>query len=300
MNKSFKKGKIALLGRPNAGKSTLLNALLDVDFSAVSDRPQTTRKNIRGILQTHDEKGVWDGELVVLDTPGINFQRGLLERSMHMAVQEALDECDVAIWLADAKSFQKDLSDIQMQKGGEDKIPFWIDQQLRENSKAIKWIVVLNKCDSLETNEVLPLIQKTTEVFPQIKDVVPISAVYARQYNKSNIDTLIKVLKGYCEEGIPEYKEDHWTDLSEKGLIENLIREAVFQLTRKEVPYFTDSNVVSFETPQAEGLRKKVGAVIWISKKSLKPILVGSQGSKIKEIGIYVRKRQRKNTSNSI
>ncbi|MBP7845629.1 MAG: GTPase Era [Proteobacteria bacterium] len=287
----FKTANVAIFGRPNAGKSTLLNALLDVDFSAVSNRPNTTRKNIRGVLQSYNEAKEWDGQFSILDTPGINLQRGLLERSMHMSVEEALDQSQIGIWIADAKVFSKDLTDISMQRGGGDKIPFWIDNQVRNNPQGLKWIILLNKADSVARNELLPLIEKTIETFPEIKDVIPVSASAGKNYKESNIDSLIKVIKEYAVEGEPTYTEETWTDLSERALVENLIRETIFQTTQKEVPYCTDATVVSFVTPPNEKLRKEVGAVIWVSKKNLKPMLVGAQGQKIKEIGITVRKR---------
>jgi GTP-binding protein Era len=296
----FRTAKVAIFGRPNAGKSTLLNALLDVDFSAVSSRPQTTRKNIRGILQTYNTEKVWDGQYVILDTPGINFQRGLLERTMHMAVEEAMEQADIGIWIADAKSFSRDLTDIQMERGGGDKIPFWIDNQVRENKNGLRWIIIINKADSLNKNELLPLIEKTKEVFPEIEDIIPISASFGRDYKRSNIDAVLKVLRAYSKVGEAEFAEQSWTDMTEKGLVENLLREAIFQTTRKEVPYCSDAAVMTYIEPENKKLRKEIGAVIWVSKKNLKPILVGNQGSKVKEIGIFVRKRIKEITGEDV
>ena len=129
---NFRCARIAILGRPNAGKSTLLNALMEVAFSGTSNRPQTTRTNIRGVIQLHDEEKKWVGQLVLVDTPGVNFKKGLLDRSMHMAVEGALRDVDVVIWVADSRTFKRDLKDIEMKRPGSDKLAGWLVQRLEE------------------------------------------------------------------------------------------------------------------------------------------------------------------------
>ena len=304
----FKVGKIAILGRPNAGKSTLLNSLLESQLCATSSRPQTTRRKVSGVVQRFKNKK-WVGQLVLVDTPGINLQKGALERTFFNAVEESVGDADVVIWLADARTFEKDLLDLEMDKIQEDRAANWMKDQIQKSDGLTPpqpWILVLNKADVVSKNDLLPLIEKSLKVIPQFKDVVPIAAAKGLGNKDSNLKTLLDVLDGYSKKCEPLYDRESFTDTSQKDLVREFVREAIFNCTKKEVPYQSECHITRFEEPPVKSknphkqLKPEVDAVIWVSRPSLKAILVGAQGKKIKEIGITARKRYEELTGQEI
>lgn len=289
--------RVAILGRPNAGKSTLLNSLLESPLSGTSARPQTTRTNIRGILQRVDEQDNWIGQIVLADTPGVNLSKGLLERAMHMSVEEALKDVETVVWVADARTFAKDLRNIEMDRVGGDKIAGWLMNTLKTCADK-NWILVISKMDLVSPNEVLPLMQKAGELLPQFKEIVPVSAM--AKGKKSNLDGLLKVLEQYAQPCEPIYAQEIWTDLNQKQVLQNLIREAIFRQGKQEVPYKSDSTIFSFAEPEGGKKMSEIHAFIWVSKASMKPILVGAAGSRIREINKAVRDRYEEITGEKI
>jgi len=298
-SQNFKTAKVAILGRPNAGKSTLLNSLIDVSLSATSPRPQTTRSNVRAILQHYDSKKNWDGQLILLDTPGVNFKKGLLERSMYMSIEGALRDADIVIWVADFRGFSKDLRDIEMNRPGSDKMAAFLKDRL-QNKDTAKWILALSKVDMSNKVELLPLIERVQKAIPEFSQIVPIASILGTSNGSSNLDSLVSVLHELAPVLPPVYSEEDWTDLNEKKLIQNLIRETVFRMAREEVPYQTDCTIMRFQEPEGDKKMKEVDARIWVSKDSLKPILVGKQGQMIRDIGSTVRKRFKEITGDEI
>lgn len=287
----FRCCQVAIVGRPNAGKSTLMNALLEVSLSAVSKRPQTTRSSIRGVIQLYNQKKEWNGQIVMVDTPGVNFKKGLLDRSMHMAIESSLNAVDTVLWVADGRTFLRDLRDIEMGRPGSDKLAGWLKHRLENKSEA-KWILVLSKADLLNKNELLPLMQKASELLPQFSQIIPVASQLGLSNTNSNLNGLLKLLKDTAPVSAPIFSEDDFTDLNDRQLIQNLIREAIFRQTGEEVPYLTDCTILQYQ--EADGKAKKmneVDATIWVAKESLKPILVGAHATRIKEIGIFVRER---------
>jgi GTP-binding protein Era len=295
----FRCARVAILGRPNAGKSTLLNALMEVSLSATSKRPQTTRSNIRGVIQHYNGEREWDGQLVLVDTPGVNFKKGLLDRSMHMQVEGALKDVDVVLWVADARNFAKDLRDIEMKRPGSDKLAGWLKHRLEQRGE-VRWILALSKVDMVNKNELLPLIAKAVEVVPEFSDVIPIAAEKGLHSKDSNLDCLLKVLRDAAPKQPPVFDEHTWTDLNERQLIQNLVREAIFRQVHEEVPYQADCTIMQYIEPTEGRRMPEVDATIWVAKDSLKPILVGAQGSRIKEIGQTVRARYKDITGEDI
>lgn len=296
-SENFFVNRVAILGRPNAGKSTLLNALLESPLSGTSARPQTTRTNIRGILQRFDEDKNWVGQIILADTPGVNLAKGLLERAMHMSVEEALKDVETVVWVADARTFAKDLRNIEMDRVGGDKIAGWLLNTLKTCSDK-KWILVISKMDLVNPNEVLPLLQKAQELLPQFIEIVPVSAMGVAR--KSNLNNLIKVLEKYSEPSEPIYAPEIWTDMNQKQVLQNLIREAIFRQSKQEIPYKSDSTIFSFVEPEGNKKMSEIHAYIWVSKASMKPILVGAAGSRIREINKAVRDRYEEITGDKV
>ncbi len=297
----FKCATVAIMGRPNAGKSTLLNALLESELSATSDRPQTTRTNIRGILQRYEKNPKrWAGQIVLVDTPGVNLRKGLLDRSMYAAIEDAMRDVDIGVWVADCRSFEQDIDDIAMGRSGpDDRLALWLRDQLKKKGRT-KWILVLSKVDTRSKADLLPLMEKAHEVLPEFQEIVPLAALKGLSDERSNVAGLMKVLEDLSPEGPPLYPEDSWTDLTGRELVRNLIREAIFRGSYKEVPYESDCVIDSWKDPDEGQRMAEVHATILVSRDSLKRIMVGKGGSKVKEIGITVRRRYKEITGEDI
>jgi len=310
-SKYFRSGTVAILGRPNAGKSTLLNALMEVAVSATSSRPQTTRTNVRGIVQVVEgarDKKMWTGQIVFIDTPGVNLKKGqLLDRVMIGSVEDALNDVDVALWVGDARTWGKDLRDLELEKPGTDKALGWLRTQIAKSArarekgeKATRWIVVLSKIDTLGKPELLPLIERTVKVIPEVSDIVPVAGLLGLVDDSSNLQGLLNVVKEALPSGEPLYDIDAWTDLSERNLVQQLVREAIFQFGREEVPYECDCEIIRFQEPEGSRKMPEVDATIWVGKNSIKPIVVGKGGSRIREINHQVRTRFREVTGEDL
>ena len=248
----MKAGFVALVGRPNAGKSTLLNKLVGQKLAIVSDKPQTTRNRIVGVRQFPE------GQVVFLDTPGVHKPLHRLNVRMVDAALDTLKEVDVIAVVVDGS---------EPGGGGDD---FLMDVIRKSN---VPRVLVLNKVDIADKGSLLPrLAEYDKEV--GFADLVPISALTGE-----NVDRLEKVLLSHLPEGDPIYPED----------VAELIREQVLQQTRDELPFSTAVVVDKFEEADAKGLMR-LFCTILVDRESQKPILVGRAGSRIKEIGTAARK----------
>ena len=257
----MKAGFVALVGRPNAGKSTLLNKLVGQKLAIVSDKPQTTRNRIAGVRQYPD------GQIVFLDTPGVHKPLHRLNVRMVDAALDTLKEVDVIAVVVDGSE----------PGGAGDR--FLMDVVKKATAPRV---LVLNKVDLCDKASLLPrLADYEREV--GFADLVPVSAKTGE-----NIDRLETVLLSHLPEGDPLYPEDYLTDQPERFFVAELIREQVLQQTHDELPFSTAVVVDKFEEPDANGLMR-LFCTILVDRESQKPILVGKGGSRIREIGTAAR-----------
>ena len=256
----MKSGFIALVGRPNVGKSTLLNAIMGKKVAITSNKPQTTRNLIQGIY--NDE----DSQMVFVDTPGIHKPQHKLGKLLNKQTYLTLNDVDVILFLVD----------ITEKLGNGDR--FVID--LLKNV-SVPVILVINKIDKLPRLEILKKIDEYKDLY-NFDEIIPISA-----YKKDNVDRLISVLKSKLTDNIKYYEDGAWTNVSTRFLISELIREKILELTSEEVPH---SVSVVVEQIEYNNNAANINATIVVDRENLKKILVGKNGSMIKEIGIRARK----------
>ena len=262
--KPFKAGFVALIGRPNVGKSTIMNAILGTKLSIVSPKPQTTRMRILGVK--HDK----DAQIIFLDTPGVQKGKDLLTKVVMESAVGSMEEADVLVFI------------IEADKGWTNE-----DEQILENyiKKLNKpTILVINKIDKMEDKRLLlPLIEESAKKYNFV-EIIPMSAVKGE-----NLDRFVEALKKYLPESPPLFPEDQITDLPLRFYIAEIIREKIFQNTRQELPYSAAVEVESIE----EGERNKnlliINAVIYVEKENHKGIIIGKKGQMLKKIGQQAR-----------
>ena len=256
----MKSGFIGLIGRPNVGKSTLLNAIMGKKVAITSDKPQTTRNLIQGIY--NDE----DSQMVFVDTPGIHKPKHKLGKILNKQTYLTFNDVDILLFLID---ITEDLG-----KGDR----FVID--LLQNV-SVPVILVINKIDKLPRLEILKKIEQYKDLY-NFDEIIPISA-----YKGDNVDRLISVLKSKLTDNIKYYEDGAWTNVSTRFLISELIREKILELTDEEVPH---SVSVVVDQIEYNNNAANINATIVVDRENLKKILVGKNGSMIKEIGIRARK----------
>lgn len=261
MNKDgFKSGFVAILGRPNVGKSTLLNQIMGEKITITSDKAQTTRNKIQGIYTTDEE------QIVFIDTPGIHKPKHQLGQFMVETALSTLNEVDMVLFMVNVSE--------KMGPG---------DRFIMERLENVKTPVflVLNQIDKVHPDELLPIITAYQEVM-EFAEIVPVSAIEG-----NNVDRLLEVISGYMEEGPQFYPSDQVSDHPEYFIVQELIREKVLQLTREEIPH---SVAVMVESMERDGDIIDVQATIAVERNSQKGIIIGKQGSMLKEIGTRARK----------
>jgi len=266
----MRSGFVALVGRPNAGKSTLLNHLVGQKLAIVSDKPQTTRNRIVGVKNVKaagQQASGPAGQIVFLDTPGVHKPLHRLNVRMVDTAIDTLREVDLIAVVIDASE----------ESGGGDR--YLLD--LVAKAKAPR-ILVLNKIDLIKKDALLPrLVEFEKEGF---KDLVPVSAMTGE-----NVDRLEQVMLSHLPEGDPIYPEDYLTDQPERFFVAELVREQVLQQTRDELPFSTAVVVDKFEEADEKGLMRFYCTIL-VERETQKPILVGRAGSMIKSIGTAARK----------
>jgi GTP-binding protein Era len=257
-----KSGFVALIGRPNAGKSTLLNRLVGEKLAIVSDKPQTTRNRIIGV-RNYD-----DAQVVFVDTPGVHRPLHRLNVRMLDAALDTLREVDVVTVVVDATE----------PTGGGDRFLMDVVRRVRAPR-----VLALNKVDRLQKEALLPLIERYDREVG-FADIVPVSALKG-----DNVDRLEDVLRSHVPEGEPLYAEDFLTDQPERFFVAEIVREQVLQHTRAELPFASAVIVDRFEEPQTPGGLLRLYCTILVERESQKPIVVGRGGAMIKAIGTAAR-----------
>ncbi|MGX5817519.1 GTPase Era [Chitinophaga lutea] len=250
-------GFVNIFGKPNAGKSTLLNALLGEKLAIVSPKVQTTRHRITGVLTEKDY------QIVFSDTPGIIDPKYKLHEKMMGAVKSALEDADVALLIMDARD------------NADECLELFASLKLKANS-----ILVVNKMDTLEKPALEALLERCRE-WGKSKAVVPISAI-----QKKGLDTLLQTILQWLPEGEPFYPEDTLTDRSTRFFVAEIIREKIFHLFEEEIPYHTAVVVTQF---QEKHTLTKISAEIIVTRETQKGIILGEKGKSIREIGSQAR-----------
>ena len=255
----FRSGFITIIGRPNAGKSTLMNTILQQKIAIVSDKPQTTQNRIRGFYTTDD------AQLIFIDTPGIHKPKHKLGECMNEAAKGAVAGVDLIFYIVDAG---------QPYGKGEEYI-------IRSLPKDTPVFLLLNKIDLLEKDALLHMIMEYSERFP-FAEIVPVSAL-----KDDNVDRLLETVISYLPEGPCYYPEDMVTDQPERVIMAEIVREKVLECTSDEIPHAVA--VEMQEVKERENGTVYAGAVIYVERESQKGIVIGKNGAMLKRIGRLAR-----------
>lgn len=258
----FKSGFVAIVGRPNVGKSTLLNAIAGQKIAIVSNKPQTTRTAIKGIVNRED------AQIIFTDTPGIHKPKNKLGEKMAETIDEAVSDVDVILYLIEGTDKGIGLAN-----------EFILNKVIEQNTKAI---LVINKVDLIKKENLLELIKLYSEKH-DFEAIIPISA-----RNADGIDTVIEKIVELLPEGPAYYDTDEWTDQTERQIIEETIREKALRSLDDEVPHGIAVEVISMKKRDKKELYD-IDATIYCEKKSHKGIIIGKDGSMLKKIGERAR-----------
>jgi len=269
--KTFKSGYVAIVGKPNVGKSTLINDFLGCKLSIVTPKPQTTRKKIMGVLTKED------CQIVFYDTPGIMEPKYELQKYMVKEAYDAIEDADVILIMAEPfeppaekdKDFFEKLSHLN-----------------------IPVILAINKIDLVEKDSLIPILSAYSEQF-KFAEIVPISALKG-----TNLDLIQTLIVKYLPEGEPFYPEDYITDYNERFLASEIIREKVFEFYGEEIPYSTTVDIEEFKERGKD--KDFIKAIIYVERKSQKGIIIGESGKAIKRVGVIAREEIEKQIGRKI
>ncbi|MFL6227637.1 MAG: GTPase Era [Pyrinomonadaceae bacterium] len=259
---NFRSGYVALIGRPNAGKSTLLNKLVGEKVAAVSNKPQTTRYQIQGVITKPE------GQIVLVDTPGVHQPGYLLNRRMMASVHDALAGVDLVVLMRDAS----------VSTGNGDR--FVLDL-VKQSAKPA--LLVLNKTDKVsDKSQLLPLLEWYGKEYDW-RGVVPLSA-----RNGDNVPALVSEIIKHLPEGEPLFAEDEFTDQSVRSIIAEIVREKILQTTGEEIPYVTAVVTEKFDQEREDFAR--IYCAIFVERTSQKKIIIGKGAERLKETGTRARR----------
>ena len=257
----FRSGYVALIGRPNAGKSTLLNQLVGEKIAAVSNKPQTTRNRIQGIVNTPS------AQVVFVDTPGVHKPGFQLNRRMMTAVHDAIMSVDVIVLMRDAS----------VSTGNGDRFVFELVKKAEKPT-----ILALNKIDKVKTKgDLLPLIEQYSAEF-EFAEVLPISAK-----NSNSAYELLNNIIAHLPESEPVYGEDEMTDQSMRTIAAEMVREKILASTGDEIPYVTA--VITEVFDESDPANVRIYCAIFVERDSQKRIVIGKQGARLKDVGTKAR-----------
>ena len=258
-NKNFRSGFISIVGRPNVGKSTLLNALLGEKIAITSDKPQTTRNKIIGIVNQQN------AQLVFMDTPGIHKPMHKMNEAMVKTALATYSEVDVILMLVEATE----------RPGGGDR---FIIETLSQVKTPV--FLLINKVDLIKKDALLPLIQEYSTLY-KFAEIIPVSAL------KKDLGDLLDIVLKRLPVGPKYFPDDQLTDQPERFVVAEMIREKVFELTKDEIPY---STAVVIEEMKEEPAITRITAIIYVERDSQKGILIGKGGAMLKQIGTLARR----------
>jgi GTP-binding protein Era len=256
----LKSGVVSIIGRPNSGKSTLLNRLVGEKISIVTHKPQTTRHVIKGIVTTPE------GQIVLVDTPGVHKPIHRMNEHMMKSVRETINDADLVVLIVD--------STVSFGRGDE------FTLELLKPVKAKKFLV-LNKIDLISKSTLLPMIDRYSKA-DNFDEVIPISALTGE-----GVETLLSEMFKYLPDGPMFYPPDQLSDQHERSIASEIIREKLILLTEEELPYSTAVVVDRFEE---EGQRCRISSSIYVERETQKGIVIGNRGNKLKEVGTAARK----------
>jgi GTP-binding protein Era len=257
----LRSGLVTVVGRPNVGKSTLVNALVGQKVAIVSDKPQTTRNRILAVVNRPE------GQLVLFDTPGIHKPMHRMNQRMVDAAVKSLGQVDLAVWVVD----------VTEPYGAGDR---YVREVLRKSGRPV--VLAINKIDRVPRPKILAAIDQYRGML-DFREVVPISA-----RDGENVDRLASLLLVHLPEGERLYPEDFLTDLPERFFVAEMVREQILRLTREEIPYSTGVVVDSFK--EEEGL-VRIEATVLVERPSQKAIVIGAGGSMLKSVGTAARRQ---------
>lgn len=263
-NENYKSGFISIIGRPNVGKSTFLNRVIGQKIAIMSDKPQTTRNKVQGVLTLENS------QMIFIDTPGIHIPKHKLGDFMLKVAKNTLREVDVIMFMVNA-----------VEPRG--KIDEYIMEMLENNETPV--FLVINKIDQVHPEKLVDIIESYTKKY-DFAEVLPISALQG-----NNVDKLLETIQKYLPQGPQYYPADQVTDHPERFIISELIREKVLHLTREEIPH--SIAVVIDKIKKEEDTEKdmiRVSATIIVERDSQKGIVIGKKGALLKEVGTRARK----------
>lgn len=260
--KQFKSGFVTIIGRPNVGKSTLMNHLIGQKIAITSKKAQTTRNRIQTVYTSEE------GQIVFLDTPGINRARNKLGEYMLSTAEHTLNEVDIILWLVEPTTFI----------GAGER---YIIEQLKKVHTPV--ILVMNKTDTVTEEEIFKAIDTYKEVY-DFREIVPVSAL-----KDKNTDELMKTIFAYLQEGPQYYDADTITDQPERAIVAEMIREKALRCLDKEIPHGI-AVVIDRMKDREDGRIVDIEATIICERDSHKGIIIGKQGSMLKKIGTLARK----------
>ncbi|MDD2469560.1 MAG: GTPase Era [Bacilli bacterium] len=256
----MKSGFVSIIGRPNVGKSTLLNTILGRKIAITSNKPQTTRNTIQGVYNDDE------CQIVFVDTPGIHKPRNILGKHLNKQAYFSLEDVDAVLFLVDVTE--------SLGKGD-----MFVIDKLKTINKPV--ILILNKVDKISKEKILPKIEQYMDLF-NFTEVIPLSAL-----NNDNVSCLLDVLKKYLSDSVKYYDDEQITNVSKEFIITEFVREKVFNLTDQEVPH---SVVCVIESIEERDDLMDIYVNIIVDRENLKKIIIGRNGKMIKEIGTRARK----------